>query len=83
MNKNITLAVDDKILKSAKIYAAEQGTSVSSLVAKYLETLSKPKLSAQEWREKAEKLLADTQAEGGFKGPILKREEVYDERMLP
>lgn len=38
--KNITVAVDDEIYRSARIRAAEQGTSVSALVADYLASIS-------------------------------------------
>jgi plasmid stability protein len=38
--KNITLSVDEKVLKAARIYAAEHDTSVSALVREYLEQLS-------------------------------------------
>ena len=36
---NITLPVDDDLLREAKILAAQQGTSVSRLVAEQLEKL--------------------------------------------
>lgn len=37
---NITLTVPAEVLRSAKIHAAEQGTSVSGLVRDYLTSLS-------------------------------------------
>jgi hypothetical protein len=36
---NITLKVDDELLREARILAAKRGTSVSRLVAEQLETL--------------------------------------------
>lgn len=39
--KNITVAVPDDVYRSARIRAAEAGTSVSALVAGYLEKLSR------------------------------------------
>ena len=38
----LTLSVDEKVVREAKRYAAAQGTSVSKLVERYLETLSQP-----------------------------------------
>jgi hypothetical protein len=38
--KNVTVAVPDEVYRQARIRAAEQGTSVSALVAEYLRSLS-------------------------------------------
>jgi plasmid stability protein len=38
--KNITVTVPDDVYRSARVRAAEHGTSVSSLVAEYLRSLS-------------------------------------------
>ena len=38
----LTLSVDEKVVRSAKRYAAARGTSVSRLVERYLDLLSKP-----------------------------------------
>ncbi|MGA9595418.1 MAG: DUF6364 family protein [Acidimicrobiia bacterium] len=38
--KNITIAVPDEVYRSARIHAAEGGTSVSALVADYLTSLT-------------------------------------------
>jgi hypothetical protein len=38
----LTLTVDEKVVRSAKRYAAAQGTSVSQLVERYLDLLSRP-----------------------------------------
>jgi hypothetical protein len=39
--KNITVAISEDAHRAARVYAAEQGTSVSGLVAAYLDSLSK------------------------------------------
>ncbi|MDQ3241060.1 MAG: DUF6364 family protein [Actinomycetota bacterium] len=39
--RNITLSVPDDVYRSARIRAAERGSSVSALVAEYLRSLSK------------------------------------------
>ncbi len=38
--KNVTVAVPDDVYRAARIRAAERGTSVSALVAGYLQSLS-------------------------------------------
>lgn len=38
--KNITVAVPDDVYKAARVRAAHEGRSVSSLVAEFLESLS-------------------------------------------
>jgi hypothetical protein len=38
----LTLSVDEKVVRGAKRYAAAQGTSVSRLVERYLDSLSRP-----------------------------------------
>lgn len=38
--KNITLAVPDDVYRTARIRAAERGSSVSALVAEYLRSLT-------------------------------------------
>lgn len=38
--RNITVTVPDDVYRNARIRAAERGTSVSSLVAEYLRSLS-------------------------------------------
>lgn len=38
--KNVTVSVPDEVYRDARIVAAEQGTSVSSLVVRYLGSLS-------------------------------------------
>lgn len=38
----LTLSVDEKVVRDAKRYAAARGTSVSQLVERYLDLLSRP-----------------------------------------
>ncbi len=38
--KNVTISVPDEVYRTARIRAAERGTSVSALVAEYLRSLS-------------------------------------------
>jgi hypothetical protein len=45
----LTLSVDGAVVKRAKRYAARSGTSVSRLVENYLEVLSRPAPSDEEY----------------------------------
>ncbi|KPQ09959.1 MAG: DUF6364 family protein [Salinarimonas sp.] len=45
--KNITLAIDEKLLEEVRIYAARQQTSVNALVRAHLETLVRGQERAQ------------------------------------
>lgn len=40
--RKLTLSIDEKIVRRARRYAAAQGTSVSKLVERYLDLLSRP-----------------------------------------
>ena len=39
MRQNITLSLDKELIRKAKVLAAQQGTSVSGLLTRYLEQL--------------------------------------------
>ena len=59
MMRNITLAVPEDVYRAARIRAAEQGRSVSAMVAAYLRSLSDDgaefsRLEAQQRRIQAE-----------------------------
>ena len=45
--KNITVSVDNEVYRQARIWAAQNGTSVSKIVARFLKTLPHRKLPAQ------------------------------------
>lgn len=44
----LTLSVDDRVVARAKKYAARRETSVSQLVERYLDLVSKPRRKAEE-----------------------------------
>lgn len=44
----LTLSVDERVVNRAKRFAARRGTSVSRLVERYLDLLSRPERSAEE-----------------------------------
>lgn len=72
MKQNITLSLDKELLRKAKVLAAQQGTSVSGLLTRYLEQL----LNAEEAYETARER-ALTWLEQGFHlgGKLPSREE--------
>ena len=53
MKTNITLKVDDELLKEARVMAAEQGTSVSALVAEKLEAMVRERKAFERARRRA------------------------------
>jgi plasmid stability protein len=85
--KNITLAVEDEVLKRARIYAAEHETSINKLVRDYLADLPSKKQSTAEWEARAAKarreLAALSRTSTGRLGPDWKwnREDIYSERL--
>ena len=93
--KNITVSVDEETHRSARIRAAELGTSVSALVRNYLRSLSKDSLSGAAVppsgaattgtlrRTELDEVVADFEARGvGLRmADNLTRDELYDEAM--
>ena len=93
--KNITVSVDEETHRSARIRAAELGTSVSALVRNYLRSLSRdsfrgaavPQSGAATTgalrRTELDEVVADFEARGvGLRmADNLTRDELYDEAM--
>ena len=72
---NITVSVPDDVYRSARIRAAEQGTSVSALVAEYLTTLSRRDAEFDRLEAQQQAILADVV---GFRGgDRLERDELH------
>ena len=74
--KNITLAIDEKLLKEVRKYAAEHDTSVNAIVRGKLAEVVAPKKRMADALKRMRKI-AD---EGGMEvGPITwKREDLYE-----
>ena len=93
--KNITVSVDEETHRSARIRAAELGTSVSALVRNYLRSLTRDGVSGAEdarsdtattgalRRTELDDVVADFEARGvGLRmSDNLTRDELYDEAM--
>jgi plasmid stability protein len=74
---NLTLTVDDDILRMARIRALELGTSVNALVREYLKQLAGRSTAAEGMAE----FFAATKGAGassGSEGRAWSRDELYD-----
>jgi hypothetical protein len=80
--KNITLSVDEKALKAARIYAAEHDTTVNALVREFLARFvrARAESSAEERAKAREELVRLAEQSTGRLGPDWKwnREDLYD-----
>jgi hypothetical protein len=80
--KNITLAIDEKVLKQARAYAARSGTTLNALVRDHLARLVGEQRKIEEARRGLLELIDKST---GRLGPNHKwnREELYADRLLP
>lgn len=80
--KNITLAVDEKVLKAARAYAASHGTTLNALVREHLASLVRKDERIEEARRGLLELIDKSTAD---MGPNYKwnREALYADRVLP
>jgi hypothetical protein len=80
--KNITLAIDEEVLRGVRRYAAEHDTTVNALVRDYLTGLVDFEKRAAEARKRLGEM--SEQSEGRL-GPDWKwnREEIYEDRLFP
>jgi plasmid stability protein len=77
---NLTLSIDDDVLRRARIRALEQNTSVNAVVREFLASYA-----GTEDRERARreilKLAKASNASSGPGGRKWKREDIYEERL--
>ncbi len=78
---NLTLAIDDVVLRRARIKALEAGTSVNAVVREYLERYADETREAAARRQFVE-LARQSRASSGPEGRTWTREELYDRRVL-
>lgn len=74
---NLTVTVDERVLRRARIRALEQGTSVNALVAAYLSSYADTddaRAALAEFLERAK----HTHASSGPGGRTWRREDLYD-----
>jgi plasmid stability protein len=75
---NLTLSIDDELLKRARIRALEQDTSVNALVRDYLEELVGGDASRQTGMKQFLALARSIHARSGPRGRTWTREELYE-----
>ncbi len=73
--KNITLAIDDKVLQDARQYAARRNTTVNALVRDHLTRLAAEDDRLSQARARLRELAERSTA---FMGPPLTRDEIND-----
>ena len=77
--RNLTIQLDEDLIRQAKVLAAEQGMSVSAMVSRDL----REKLSVRTWTERARRAAIESMAEAAASGrgaPQWRRDELYDRR---
>jgi hypothetical protein len=80
MGRNITLLLDDDILREARILAAQQGLSVSAFLRRELSRLVQDQRGYVRARESAVRRLSHGSQRGAGKLPS--REELHDRAKL-
>lgn len=79
MNKtNLTIQLDQEVVKRAKILAAKRGTSVSGMVARQLDQLVAEDERYEAAHERAMELMSKGSPHGGRKWT---RDDIYAERL--
>lgn len=75
---NLTVQLDDQVIRRARVVAAKRGTSVSALVARQLDELVAGDERYEAARRRAMELMSQAKPHGGRNWT---REEVYAERL--
>ena len=78
--KNVTIALDERVARWARVKAAEQDKSLSRLLADLLEEWMRQESSEEEFLETFRSVKPVLLREEGEKLP--KREELYDRKVL-
>ena len=77
MKRNLTIQLDEDLIRRAKVIAAERGTSVSGLVAQQITELIAARDRYARARESALQMMSEAIDRGGRHWT---REELYEER---
>ena len=73
---NLTLKIDEQLLRRARIRALEQGTTVNELVRNYLSQYAGPRADRLRAFRRFLEIAEESRASSG--GRKLKRDELYD-----
>lgn len=74
---NLTLTIDDEVLRRARIRALEQGTSVNALVREHLERYARDERQRAALQELVA-LARSSDASSGHEGRTWTRDDLYD-----
>ena len=74
---NLTLSIDEELLKRARVRALEQDTSINALVRDYLEDFVGPGKQRKAMRKVLE-LAASSRSGSGPQGRTWTRDELYE-----
>jgi len=74
--KNVTIAVDERLLREARRIAAERSTSLNAMIREYLTRLTERESRAVAARRRIVELCRESQAEIGER--TWNRDELYD-----
>ena len=77
---NLTITVDDEVLRRARIRALQQGTSVNALLHEFLESYAGSDVETEARRQLA-KLARESNASSGPDGRSWTRDEMYADRL--
>lgn len=77
--RNLTLQLDETVIRRARIVAAKRGTSVSALTAQTLLKVVEEDERYEKARARAESILSDARPRGGRRWS---RAEVHDRAVL-
>ena len=76
--RNVTLAIDDEVLRKARIRAVKEGTSVNEVIRRHLAQYGS---QDERLREAMDRVLeATAKYHGRIRGGRFSREETYDRR---
>ena len=77
---NLTITVDDELLRRARIRALSQGTSVNAVLREFLESYAGSEVEAAA-RSRLAELARSSNASSGAGGRNWNREDVYADRV--
>jgi plasmid stability protein len=77
---NLTITIDDEVLRRARIRALSQGTSVNAVLREFLESYAGSDVEAAA-RAKLARLARASTASSGAEGRTWTRDEVYADRL--
>jgi len=77
---NLTITIDDEVLRRARIRALSQGTSVNAVLREFLESYAGSDVEAGA-RAQLAKLARESAASSGRGGRAWTRDDVYQDRL--